>query len=65
MGFVSSRIERNGSRICDDTAQRQQSAVINRQSFGIEQCRRVIKYEIARAERRAGHVKERDRLPVC
>ena len=65
MGFVSSRIERNGSRIGDDTAQRQQSAVINRQSSGIEQRRRMIKYEIVRAERRAGHVKERDRLPVC
>ena len=65
MGFVSSRIERNGSRICDDTAQRQHSAVINRQTSGIEQRRRMIKYEIVRTERRDRHVKERDRLPVC
>ena len=65
MGFVSSRIERDGSRIGDDTAERQQSAITNRQSSGIDQRRRVIKYEIVRAERRAGDVKERDRLPVC
>src|SRR5262245_21156177 len=65
MGFVSSRIERDGSRIGDDTAQWQQSAVINRQSSGIGQLRRVIKYKIVRTERRDGRAKECDRLPVC
>src|SRR5262245_41042014 len=59
---ASGRIERDGSRVVDDTAEWQQRAVADRHGAGIVQHRRLIEDEVARRERSRGHPEERDRL---
>src|SRR6266480_969284 len=62
--FVSSRVERNSSRVGDDTAQRQQGAVADGHPPSDVRDRRLIEYEVACTERSRGYAIKRDRLCV-
>src|SRR5262245_49546038 len=64
MRVVSDRIERDDSRVVDDTAQRQHGPVTDGHSPGVVRSRHLIEHEIAGTKRGRGHAVERNRLSV-